>query len=122
MRAAAPLPTQRHRRTRARAEGACGAPAERIAARARRAHGACAPRAADNDDINDKAALAAIESILSANKARPPASLRRAFASGRDPTPRSAALLGPLPSMHRRHANAYPLSACHDLRLLQWRK
>jgi len=52
---------------------------ERIAARARRAHRACAPRAAGNDDINDQAALDAIKSILDANKARLLASVRRAF-------------------------------------------
>ena len=66
---------------------------ERIAARARRAHRACAPRAAAND-IKDQAALDAIQSILDANEARPVASVRRAFTPRRDPAPRSAALLG----------------------------
>jgi len=32
-------------------------------------------------------ALAAIKSLLEANKARPPASVRHAFASARDPNP-----------------------------------
>ena len=44
------------------------------------------PRAADNDEIGEDA-LAAIESLLDANKARPPASVRHAFASARDPNP-----------------------------------
>jgi len=82
----APPPPPRHRRTRARVQGggrAARRPA-RIAARARRAHRACAPRAAAYS-IKDQAALAAIESILDANKARPPASVRRAFAPRRDP-------------------------------------
>ena len=41
----------------------------------------------ERNKINDQAALAAIESILEANKARPPASVRHAFASGCDPNP-----------------------------------
>ena len=44
------------------------------------------PRAAANN-INDAAALAAIHSLLEANKARPPASVRPAFASACDPNP-----------------------------------
>ena len=88
--AAIPTPP-RHRRTRMHAcrRGACGAPAPSARrTRARRAHTARAPapRAAGNE-IGDQAALAAIESILEANKARPPASVRPAFASGRDPNP-----------------------------------
>ena len=90
----AALPTHRppHRRTRMHAcrRGACGAPAPSARrTRARRAHTARAPapRAAGNDNISDQAALAAIESILEANKARLPASVRPAFASGRDPNP-----------------------------------
>ena len=104
--------------------GACGAPAPSARrTRARRAHTARAPapRAAGNEiraegakelaaalktnttltelslghGIKDQAALAAIRSILQANKARPPASVRPAFASGRDPNPRSGGLLGP---------------------------
>ena len=68
----------------------CGAPAPRARrTRARRAHTARAPapRAADNHKIGDQATLASIQSILDANKARPPASVCPAFASGRDPTP-----------------------------------
>ena len=80
-----------HRRTRAHAcrRGACGAPAPSARrTRARRAHTARAPapRAAGND-IKGLAALVAIQSILEANKARPPASVRHAFASARDPDP-----------------------------------
>ena len=73
----------------------------------------CAFSGADNG-IKDQAALAAIESILDANKARPPASVCRAFASRRDPTPRSAALLGAsaLYAPSPREC-LYPPSACH---------
>ena len=93
VRAATP-PSAHTNRTAARActragGGACGAPAPSARrTRARRAHTARAPapRAAGNE-IGDQAALAAIESILEANKARPPASVRPAFASGRDPNP-----------------------------------
>ena len=55
-------------------------------ARWRRAHTARAPpRGTDNGISKD--ALAAIQSLLEANKARPPASVRHAFASARDPNP-----------------------------------
>ena len=89
--AALPTPAGRTAaRACTRAGGAaCGAPAPSARrTRARRAHTARAPapRAAGNK-IKDQAALAAIESILEANKARPPASVRPAFASGRDPNP-----------------------------------
>ena len=72
-----------------RGGGACGAPAPSARrTHARRAHTARAPapRAADNG-LKDEAAFAAIESILEANKARLPASVRPAFASARDPNP-----------------------------------
>ena len=66
--------------------GACGAPPERtphaLAAPTVRAP----PRAAGNGNIGNET-LAAIDSILEANEARPPASVRHAFAFGRDPTP-----------------------------------
>ena len=113
----APSPPPRHRRTRARtfAGGGVRRAAPSVSPHARAAPTARAPRrAADNYDIKDKAALAAIESILDANKARPPASVRRAFASGRDPTPRSAALLG-ASALHAPSPREclYPPSACH---------
>jgi hypothetical protein len=89
---------------------------ERIAARARRAQRSCAPRAAGNDDINDQAALDAIKSILDANKARPLASVRRAFQL----RPRSAALLGASALYAPSPRVCLPFLACHDPRLLHW--
>ena len=75
--AALPTHRPRHRRTRmhaCRRGGVRRASPERTPhARSPRPHRACArpARAAVGNDISDQAALAAIESILEANKARP---------------------------------------------------
>ena len=113
--AALPRPRRSAARACTRAGGgACGAPAPSARrTRARRAHTARAPapRAAGNS-IYDQATLAAIESLLDANKARPPASVRHMSSPPpATPTRDLPRCLEPLPSMHRRHANAqFPVS------------